>query len=167
MADFAGFDGLYLAKIPFETCQMRRMAAERSCVGAQQVLNLTMQVGTVTERVEIAGEAPTVQLASSAPISAMALFIASVILSGAWRAKYSLNASLLLCSIQKLAAWLADRTSPLIWSCFSFGPASMVQKHLSRTRWKHFSWTKGALDGIFEIAESSLCACQCIKPRSG
>ena len=35
-------------------------------VGAQQVLNLSMQVGRVTERVQVAGEAPTVQLASSA-----------------------------------------------------------------------------------------------------
>jgi hypothetical protein len=35
-------------------------------VGAQQVLNITMQVGQVTERVEVTGQAPTVQLASSA-----------------------------------------------------------------------------------------------------
>jgi Carboxypeptidase regulatory-like domain/TonB dependent receptor/TonB-dependent Receptor Plug Domain len=35
-------------------------------VGAQQVLNLAMQVGKVTEKVQVAGEAPTVQLASSA-----------------------------------------------------------------------------------------------------
>jgi len=35
-------------------------------VGAQQVLNLSMQVGTVTEKVQVVGEAPTVQLASSA-----------------------------------------------------------------------------------------------------
>ncbi len=34
-------------------------------VGAQQVLNLTMQVGQVTERVQVTGEAPTVQLATS------------------------------------------------------------------------------------------------------
>jgi hypothetical protein len=35
-------------------------------VGAQQVLNLTMQVGRVTEKVQVAGAAPAVQLASSA-----------------------------------------------------------------------------------------------------
>jgi Carboxypeptidase regulatory-like domain/TonB-dependent Receptor Plug Domain/TonB dependent receptor len=35
-------------------------------VGTQQVLNLVMQVGRVTEKVQVAGEAPTVQLASSA-----------------------------------------------------------------------------------------------------
>jgi Carboxypeptidase regulatory-like domain/TonB dependent receptor/TonB-dependent Receptor Plug Domain len=34
-------------------------------VGAQQVLNLAMQVGRVTEKVQVAGEAPTVQLATS------------------------------------------------------------------------------------------------------
>jgi hypothetical protein len=34
-------------------------------VGAQQVLNLTMQVGQVTQRLEVTGAAPTVQLASS------------------------------------------------------------------------------------------------------
>jgi outer membrane receptor protein involved in Fe transport len=34
-------------------------------VGAQQVLNLTMQVGRVTEKVQVAGEAPAVQLATS------------------------------------------------------------------------------------------------------
>src|SRR6202790_4979112 len=35
-------------------------------VGAQQVLNFTLQVGQVTQTVEVAAEAPTVQLASSA-----------------------------------------------------------------------------------------------------
>ena len=35
-------------------------------VGAQQVLNFTLQVGKVTQTVEVAAEAPTVQLASSA-----------------------------------------------------------------------------------------------------
>jgi Carboxypeptidase regulatory-like domain/TonB-dependent Receptor Plug Domain len=35
-------------------------------VGAQQLLNLIMQVGRVTEKVQVAGEAPAVQLASSA-----------------------------------------------------------------------------------------------------
>jgi hypothetical protein len=34
-------------------------------VGAQQVLNLTLQVGQVTEKVQVTGEAPTVQLATS------------------------------------------------------------------------------------------------------
>jgi hypothetical protein len=34
-------------------------------VGAQQVLNITMQVGQVTEKVQVTGEAPAVQLASS------------------------------------------------------------------------------------------------------
>ena len=34
-------------------------------VGAQQVLNLTLQVGTVSQKIEVVGEAPTVQLASS------------------------------------------------------------------------------------------------------
>src|ERR1700680_207526 len=34
-------------------------------VGAQQVLNLTIQVGRVTEKVQVAGEAPAVQLATS------------------------------------------------------------------------------------------------------
>jgi hypothetical protein len=34
-------------------------------VGAQQVLNLTMQVGQVTQRVQVTGEAPAVQLATS------------------------------------------------------------------------------------------------------
>src|SRR6202521_1876669 len=34
-------------------------------VGAQQVLNLTMHVGTVSERVQVTGEAPAVQLATS------------------------------------------------------------------------------------------------------
>src|SRR3984893_4816299 len=34
-------------------------------VGAQQVLNLAMQVGRVTEKVQVAGEAPAVQLATS------------------------------------------------------------------------------------------------------
>jgi hypothetical protein len=34
-------------------------------VGAEQVLNFTMQVGQTTERVEVTGAAPTVQLASS------------------------------------------------------------------------------------------------------
>ena len=34
-------------------------------VGGQQLLNITMQVGQVTQRVEVAGEAPTVQLATS------------------------------------------------------------------------------------------------------
>jgi hypothetical protein len=34
-------------------------------VGAQQVLNLTLQVGQVTQRIEVTGEAPEVQLASS------------------------------------------------------------------------------------------------------
>jgi hypothetical protein len=34
-------------------------------VGAQQVLNITMQIGQVTEKVEVTGEAPTVELASS------------------------------------------------------------------------------------------------------
>jgi hypothetical protein len=34
-------------------------------VGAQQVLNFTLQVGRVTERVQVAGEAPAVQLATS------------------------------------------------------------------------------------------------------
>jgi hypothetical protein len=34
-------------------------------VGAQQVLNLTMQVGKVTERIQVAGQAPAVQLATS------------------------------------------------------------------------------------------------------
>src|ERR1700680_1063906 len=33
-------------------------------VGAQQVLNIAMKVGTVTERVEVTGQAPDVQLAS-------------------------------------------------------------------------------------------------------
>src|SRR6202011_303050 len=33
--------------------------------GAQQVLNLTMQVGQVTQRVQVTGEAPAVQLATS------------------------------------------------------------------------------------------------------
>jgi hypothetical protein len=35
-------------------------------VGAQQLLNLALQVGQVTEKVQVTGEAPTVQLASSA-----------------------------------------------------------------------------------------------------
>src|SRR6202011_652561 len=35
-------------------------------VGAQQVLNFTLRVGQVAQTVEVAGEAPTVQLASSA-----------------------------------------------------------------------------------------------------
>jgi Carboxypeptidase regulatory-like domain/TonB dependent receptor/TonB-dependent Receptor Plug Domain len=35
-------------------------------VGAQQVLNITMQVGQVTQSVQVTAEAPTVQLASSA-----------------------------------------------------------------------------------------------------
>jgi hypothetical protein len=35
-------------------------------VGAQQVLNLTIQVGRVTERIQVADQAPAVQLASSA-----------------------------------------------------------------------------------------------------
>jgi Carboxypeptidase regulatory-like domain/TonB dependent receptor-like, beta-barrel/TonB-dependent Receptor Plug Domain len=34
-------------------------------VGAQQVLNVTMQVGTTTEKVQVTGEAPAVQLATS------------------------------------------------------------------------------------------------------
>jgi Carboxypeptidase regulatory-like domain/TonB-dependent Receptor Plug Domain len=34
-------------------------------VGAQQVLNFTLRVGTVTEKIQVAGEAPTVQLATS------------------------------------------------------------------------------------------------------
>jgi hypothetical protein len=34
-------------------------------IGAQQALNLTLQVGRVTERVQVAGEAPAVQLATS------------------------------------------------------------------------------------------------------
>jgi hypothetical protein len=34
-------------------------------VGAQQVLNITMQVGQVNEKVQVTGEAPTVQLATS------------------------------------------------------------------------------------------------------
>jgi outer membrane receptor protein involved in Fe transport len=34
-------------------------------VGAQQVLNLTMQVGQVTQRIQVTSEAPTVQLATS------------------------------------------------------------------------------------------------------
>jgi Carboxypeptidase regulatory-like domain/TonB-dependent Receptor Plug Domain/TonB dependent receptor len=34
-------------------------------VGAQQVLNFTLKVGTVTEKIQVAGEAPTVQLATS------------------------------------------------------------------------------------------------------
>src|SRR6202790_4244572 len=34
-------------------------------VGAQQVLNLTLQVGQVTERIQVTAEAPAVQLASS------------------------------------------------------------------------------------------------------
>src|ERR1700681_1973672 len=34
-------------------------------VGSQQVLNLTVQVGRVTEKVQVAGEAPAVQLATS------------------------------------------------------------------------------------------------------
>jgi Carboxypeptidase regulatory-like domain/TonB-dependent Receptor Plug Domain len=34
-------------------------------VGSQQVLNFTLQVGRVTEKVQVAGEAPTVQLATS------------------------------------------------------------------------------------------------------
>jgi Carboxypeptidase regulatory-like domain len=34
-------------------------------VGAQQVLNLTLQVGRVTEKVQVAGAAPAVQLATS------------------------------------------------------------------------------------------------------
>ena len=34
-------------------------------VGAQQVLNVTMQVGATTERVQVTGEAPAVQLATS------------------------------------------------------------------------------------------------------
>jgi Carboxypeptidase regulatory-like domain/TonB-dependent Receptor Plug Domain/TonB dependent receptor len=34
-------------------------------VGAQQVLNITMQVGQVTEKVEVTGEAPAVELATS------------------------------------------------------------------------------------------------------
>ncbi len=34
-------------------------------VGAQQVLNLTLQVGTVSQQIEVVGEAPTVELASS------------------------------------------------------------------------------------------------------
>ena len=35
-------------------------------VGAQQVLNFTLRVGQMAQTVEVAGEAPTVQLASSA-----------------------------------------------------------------------------------------------------
>src|SRR4029077_3528987 len=35
-------------------------------VGAQQVLDITMQVGQVTQTIQITGEAPVVQLASSA-----------------------------------------------------------------------------------------------------
>jgi hypothetical protein len=38
-------------------------------VGAQQVLDLTLQVGSMTQKIEVSGEAPTVQL-SSATISA-------------------------------------------------------------------------------------------------
>ena len=34
-------------------------------VGAQQVLNITMKVGQVSEKVEVTGEAPAVQLATS------------------------------------------------------------------------------------------------------
>src|ERR1700731_396613 len=34
-------------------------------VGAQQVLNIRMQVGTVTEKVQVTGEAPAVQLVNS------------------------------------------------------------------------------------------------------
>src|SRR6202040_438046 len=34
-------------------------------VGTQQVMNLTMQVGQVTEKVQVTGEAPVVQLATS------------------------------------------------------------------------------------------------------
>ncbi len=34
-------------------------------VGAQQVLNITMQVGQVSQKVEVTGEAPAVQLANS------------------------------------------------------------------------------------------------------
>jgi hypothetical protein len=34
-------------------------------VGVQQVLNLTLQVGTVTQKIQVAGEAPAVQLATS------------------------------------------------------------------------------------------------------
>src|SRR3984893_13065078 len=34
-------------------------------VGAQQVLNLTIQVGRVTEKIQVAGQAPAVQLATS------------------------------------------------------------------------------------------------------
>jgi hypothetical protein len=34
-------------------------------VGAQQVLNFTLQVGRVTEKVQVAGQAPAVQLATS------------------------------------------------------------------------------------------------------
>ena len=34
-------------------------------VGAQQVLNITMQVGQVSQKVEVTGEAPAVQLATS------------------------------------------------------------------------------------------------------
>ena len=34
-------------------------------VGAQQALNFTLQVGQVTQKVEVTGEAPAVQLASS------------------------------------------------------------------------------------------------------
>jgi hypothetical protein len=33
--------------------------------GAQQVLNLTLQAGTVTQKIQVAGEAPAVQLATS------------------------------------------------------------------------------------------------------
>src|ERR1700730_12868043 len=39
-------------------------------VGAQQVLNFTLHVGQVAQTVEVAGEAPTVQLASSEYASA-------------------------------------------------------------------------------------------------
>jgi hypothetical protein len=37
----------------------------RLTVGAQQVLNLTMKVGQITQKVQVTGEAPAVQLASS------------------------------------------------------------------------------------------------------
>jgi hypothetical protein len=49
---------------PGFTTQVR--SGIRLSVGVQQVLNLTLQVGKTTEKVEVGGKAPAVQLASSA-----------------------------------------------------------------------------------------------------
>src|ERR1700674_1830540 len=71
-ADTAGFytapnllPGAYEVTVSAPSFSTQLRTGVTLSVGAQQVLNLTLQVGQVTQRIQVTGEAPAVQLATS------------------------------------------------------------------------------------------------------